>query len=77
MAKKAIASITHHPVVPIVVGVTGHRDLLDKDIPDLQASVRKILNGIKTKCPLTPIVLISPLAEHNRLTAVCIRFGNR
>lgn len=63
MTKKAATSITHNPVVSILIGVTGHRDLFDKDIPHLQAAVREILKSIQRKCPLTPIVLISPLAE--------------
>ena len=63
MTKKSAVSITHNPVVPILIGVTGHRDLFDKDIPRLRTAVREILKNIQRSCPLTPPVLISPHVE--------------
>jgi hypothetical protein len=49
--------------LPLMVGITGHRDLRDDD----RASLRKCLSGIfrqlKRHYPHTPIVLLSALAE--------------
>lgn len=48
---------------PIVIGVTGHRDLRQQDIPALQDQVRQCLDELRGICPHTPMVLLSPLAE--------------
>src|SRR3972149_9085048 len=56
-------------LIPIVVGVTGHRDLREEDIPGLEKNVEAIFKEIKNKykgkgkyqCP--PIKILSPLAE--------------
>jgi hypothetical protein len=63
--------------IPIVLGVTGHRDLRKEDIPLLEAKVREIFLDIKTKYSDSPITLLSPLAEGaDRLVArVSLDFG--
>jgi hypothetical protein len=38
----ARADATCAGLIPIVVGITGHRDLRDADVPLLEASVRSI-----------------------------------
>lgn len=48
---------------PIVIGVTGHRDLVKDDIPELESSVRKIFQELRDNYPNTPLHLLSPLAE--------------
>lgn len=65
-------------LIPIVVGVTGHRDLREEDIPELEKKVEAIFKEIKHKYkPLIktcrgkdkdkyqcpPITILSPLAE--------------
>jgi hypothetical protein len=50
-------------LAPLVVGVTGHRDLRPEDLEELKKQVREILNGLRTQYPSTPIILLSPLAE--------------
>lgn len=50
-------------LAPLLIGVTGHRDLRPEDLDKLKDKVRKILSGLRTQYPSTPIVLLSPLAE--------------
>ena len=49
--------------IPIIFGVTGHRDLRDEDIVSLEASVRELLASYQTKYPHTELIVISALAE--------------
>jgi hypothetical protein len=49
--------------LPIVVGVTGHRDLRSQDVPLLEERVRGIFQELQSRYPSTPIVALSPLAE--------------
>jgi hypothetical protein len=63
--------------IPIVIGVTGHRDLRDEDLPKLSEQIHKILLEISQQYPFTPIILLTPLAEGaDRLAAkVALDFG--
>ena len=49
--------------IPIVVGVTGHRDVRPEDVPTLKASVKTVLKGLKEQCPNSPVVMLDSLAE--------------
>jgi hypothetical protein len=49
--------------VPIIVGVTGHRDLRPEDIDDLKHRVRAILEELRERYPSTSLLVMSPLAE--------------
>jgi hypothetical protein len=51
------------PRLPLVIGVTGHRDLRADARPAIAAQVREILLNFKTSYPSTPLVVLSPLAE--------------
>ena len=56
--------------LPLVIGVTGHRDLRPDDIPALEALVRRVVEEVKDAHPHTPLMLLSPLAEgSDRLVA--------
>jgi len=48
--------------MPIVIGVTGHRDLREKDIPQLRELVRAELQKLKTEYPHSPLVMLNSLA---------------
>jgi hypothetical protein len=63
----------YHPAaVPIVVGVTGHRDLPGIDRPGLAAKLRVELSNLQDRFPSTPVVAMSSLAEGaDRLFAEC------
>ena len=50
-------------VLPLVIGVTGHRDLCQQDVAALEDAVRNCLRELRGICPNTPFVLLSPLAE--------------
>ena len=65
--------------LPLVIGVTGHRDIRPEDVPFLEGIVRATFVDIRDKCPHTPLVLLSPLAEGgDRLTArVAVDMGIR
>lgn len=49
--------------VPLIVGVTGHRDLNPDHLDQLRARVREGLTELKQACPHTPLVIISPLVD--------------
>ncbi len=50
-------------LVPVVVGVTGHRDIPLEDVPRLTDVITKALEQILHDSPNSPHVLISALAE--------------
>ena len=49
--------------IPLVLGVTGHRDLRSGDAALLCEAVRKIIREFQEAYPDTPSTLLSPLAE--------------
>jgi len=48
--------------VPLLLGVVGHRHLLEP-VEDARQAVRGVLAGFRSRYPSTPIVLLSALAE--------------
>lgn len=50
-------------LIPIFIGVTGHRDLREEDIPELKSKVEAIFQEVMRKYPYSPIKVLSPLAE--------------
>jgi hypothetical protein len=49
--------------VPLVVGITGHRDIRAEDREELRRRVRGILLKLRKDYPATPLILLSALAE--------------
>jgi hypothetical protein len=49
--------------VPIVLGVTGHRDVRDTDLPRLRQAVATIFEAFARHYRPTPLVLLSSLAQ--------------
>ncbi|HKV96554.1 MAG TPA: hypothetical protein VJR90_03565 [Gammaproteobacteria bacterium] len=49
--------------LPLVIGVTGHRDLPPQDIPRIRESVAAFFACLRRQYPHTPLRLLSPLAE--------------
>ncbi len=49
--------------LPIVIGVTGHRDLRESARPAIEALIRRVFSDVRAQHPHTPLVLLSPLAE--------------
>jgi hypothetical protein len=69
--------------LPLVIGVTGHRDLRDQDISRLELEVATIITGLRrdflNNSEETPIIMLSALAEgSDRLVArVALAHGAR
>jgi len=51
------------PVVPIVLGIVGHRRILDGQREALRASVSSILRDFRKAYPRTPLIVLTALAE--------------
>src|SRR5690242_8087864 len=68
-----------HSALPLIVGVTGHRDILDIALPELEKIVRGIFTDLEIHYRDTPIILLSSLAEGaDRLVArVALESGTR
>ena len=49
--------------VPLVVAVTGHRDLLPAEIPFIRTRVREFLASLRDAYPDRVVAVMSPLAE--------------
>jgi hypothetical protein len=49
--------------VPLILGVTGHRDIPPDDWPRLKECIRGIVRDLQHAYPHTPLMLLSPLAE--------------
>jgi hypothetical protein len=49
--------------VPLIIGITGHRDLRPHDVPALETEVAGIVRSLRDRCPNTPLVIYSALAE--------------
>lgn len=56
---------------PLVIGVTGHRDLVPEEVPAIEGEVRALIADIQQKFPQRPLKILSPLAEGaDRLVAL-------
>jgi hypothetical protein len=51
------------PAIPLVVGVTSHRDIAPGEVEDIRQRVRDFFAALKDAFPGLPIVLLSSLAE--------------
>ncbi|HEV2841121.1 MAG TPA: hypothetical protein VGW39_07355 [Chthoniobacterales bacterium] len=49
--------------IPLVFGVSGHRDLVPADLPKLHEQLRSIFARFRAAYPATPFNLLTPLAE--------------
>jgi hypothetical protein len=61
---------THAPLasalptgVPLVLGVTGHREFRPGDEEPLRTLVTSVIGDIRLRCAHTPLILLTPLAE--------------
>jgi hypothetical protein len=50
-------------LVPLVIGVTGHRNLDPKDYPLYRTRIAELLDYLQTRYPATPLRMVSALAE--------------
>ena len=49
--------------LPLVIGVTGHRDLVHQDLPRIRESLGALFACLRKQYPNTPLRVLSPLAE--------------
>lgn len=49
--------------VPIIIGVTGHRNIRNEDIDSLKEKVTQQLLSLQQRCPDTPLIMLNSLAE--------------
>jgi hypothetical protein len=64
LTKTKIAGFDRGQVqAPLVIGVTGHRDLRKEDRAKLEEKVKEIFLQLRTDYPATPLILVSALAE--------------
>ncbi|WP_376694688.1 hypothetical protein [Wenzhouxiangella sp. EGI_FJ10305] len=49
--------------VPLSLGVTGHRDLVEEEIPAIRRRLRELFDLLEARYPDTPLRLVTPLAE--------------
>lgn len=63
--------------IPLVVAVTGHRDLVASELPDIRQRVRSMLDELASRYPDRRLSVMSPLAEGaDRLVAdVALEMG--
>jgi hypothetical protein len=64
LSEKKLAGFERaHLLAPLVIGVTGHRDLREEDRIHLAAKVKEILLDLRRDYPATPLIVMSALAE--------------
>ena len=49
--------------VPLVIGVTGHRDLHPEQVATLEERVARVFAEVRSECRFTPLLLLTALAE--------------
>lgn len=49
--------------MPLVIGITGHRDLRPEDLPGLESALRGVIGGLQSQYPHTRLLMLSSLAE--------------
>ncbi len=65
--------------LPLIIGITGHRDVRPEDVTSLEASLRSEFERLRELYPSTPFVVLNSLAEgSDRLAArVALELGFR
>ena len=53
--------------IPVIVGVTGHRDIRRQDEPIIRDAVRSELKKLQALCPHSPLMMLNSLAEGSDL----------
>ena len=62
-------------LVPVVIGVTGHRDIPASDIELLTIATRSALTGIEQSSPHSPHIMLTSLAEGGDRIAAKVAIG--
>jgi len=59
--------------IPIIIGVSGHRDISDEDVPQLQALVRRELEALMQAYPHSDFVMLNSIAAG--ADSICAEIG--
>ena len=62
MPTSALASQTPAAALPLVVGITSHRNIAAGEVAGLRARVRDLVAQLQREFPHSPLVVLSPLA---------------
>lgn len=62
MEHSSVSSAAADGRLPIVIGVTGHRDLPQEDLPEYRRRVAHLIAQFRKRYPTTPLRVLSPLA---------------
>lgn len=62
-AHTKISNVEVAMTIPLIVGVTGHRDLIEDEIPIIKKMVRSFFLDLRESFPGLPLMLLSPLAS--------------
>jgi hypothetical protein len=62
--------------VPLLLGITGHRDIPPGDVAPLEAAFRGVLRDLETRCPHTGVTLLSGLAGGADQLAASVAFAD-
>ena len=75
----AVEKLHAEGLVPLVVGVTGHRDLVPAEVPRIRERVRDLFTNLRERFPDRPLQILSPLAEgaDQLVTEVALELGVR
>jgi hypothetical protein len=64
LTKNKVPSFDRAQVLaPLVIGITGHRDIREEDRPGLEDKVKEIFLKLRQDYSSTPLILVSALAE--------------
>lgn len=71
------AHLSSHGCVPLIVGVTGHRDIVAEERPVLEASVQRFIAALQAQFPNLPLLVLTSIAEgaDTLVAEVAIRSG--
>ena len=50
-------------ITPLVIGVTGHRDLVPNEVDVLREKITGLFDDLRLRFPNTPLLMMSALAE--------------
>jgi hypothetical protein len=72
-----VEQIKEDTSLPLIIGVTGHRNLREEDLSKLEGLVRQLIQKFENDFPISPMTLLSALAEGaDRLVAhVALELG--
>lgn len=62
-ADAMVNSIKDRSLVPLTVGITGHRDLVEEELPLIRDKLRAFFLDLQSDYPGLPLRLITPIAE--------------